>query len=118
MKDDAAQTTAARMAMTNAPTMALSLSVLCEVSWVLRSNYGLDRDQVADAITALTEAPNAVFDPSAVRIGLTLLRAGGDFADGVIAASGAALGGDTFVSFDRRAVKLLAETGQATRLLA
>jgi predicted nucleic-acid-binding protein len=35
-----------------------------------------------------------------------MLRAGGDFADGVIADAGQSLGGDIFVSFDRQAVAL------------
>ena len=47
----------------------------------------------------------------------SLLEAGGDFADGVIAHQGQWLGGDTFVSFDRQAVALLREQGVATQLL-
>ncbi len=47
-----------------------------------------------------------------------LLDAGGDFADGVIAHDGQMLGGDVFVSFDRKAVKRLTDQGVETRLLA
>jgi predicted nucleic-acid-binding protein len=47
-----------------------------------------------------------------------LLEAGGDFADGVIAFEGRWLGGETFVSFDKQAVKLLKSAGEAARLLA
>ncbi len=46
-----------------------------------------------------------------------VLEAGGDFADGVIAYDGAFLGAETFVSFDRKAVALLAGQGRATKLL-
>ena len=42
-----------------------------------------------------------------------LLRAGGDFADGVIAAQGMSLGGTTFASFDRDAVAALQSGGMA-----
>jgi len=49
--------------------------------------------------------------------GLTLLEAGGDFADGAIAYEGRWLGADTFVSFDKRAVKLMAAQGEPARLL-
>ena len=35
----------------------------------------------------------------------------GDFADGLIAYDGAWLGGETFVSFDKKAVSLLAKQG-------
>ena len=38
--------------------------------------------------------------------------------DGVIAHEGSWLGAETFVSFDRRAVKLLAAQGKSTRLLS
>jgi predicted nucleic-acid-binding protein len=46
-----------------------------------------------------------------------MLDAGGDFADGVIAYEGRWLGAETFVSFDKKAVEMLAAQGQAARLL-
>jgi predicted nucleic-acid-binding protein len=46
-----------------------------------------------------------------------VLNAGGDFADGLIAYEGSWLGSDTFVSFDKEAVKLLTAQGQKSRLL-
>ena len=48
--------------------------------------------------------------------GLAFLKAGGDFADGLIAYEGSWLGGDTFVSFDKKAVALVARQGQQARL--
>jgi predicted nucleic-acid-binding protein len=45
-----------------------------------------------------------------------MLKAGDDFADGVIAYEGSWLGADTFVSFDRKAVKLLESQGKSARL--
>ena len=47
----------------------------------------------------------------------SVLAAGGDFADGVIAYEGNWLGGETFVSFDKKAVALLTAQGQSARLL-
>ena len=44
--------------------------------------------------------------------GNVLLEAGGDFADGVIAYEGRWLGGEAFVSFDKKAVSLIAAQGQ------
>jgi predicted nucleic-acid-binding protein len=55
-------------------------------------------------------------DKGAVEAGLAMLEAGGDFADGVIAYSGRWLGGETFVSFDKEAVRLLAAQGQAAQI--
>jgi len=52
-----------------------------------------------------------------VEAGLSVLDAGGDFADGVIAYDGSWLGGESFVSFDQKAVKLLAAQGQPAQLL-
>ena len=50
--------------------------------------------------------------------GLAVLDAGGDFADGIIAYEGRWLGADTFVSFDKKAVKLIEELGASVRLLS
>jgi predicted nucleic-acid-binding protein len=43
-----------------------------------------------------------------VEAGLALLDAGGDFADGVIAYEGNWFGAETFLSFDKTAVRLMA----------
>lgn len=53
----------------------------------------------------------------AVEAGLLTLAAGGDFADGVIAYEGNWLGGETFVSFDKKAIALLTAQNQSARLL-
>ena len=63
------------------------------------------------------ETRNVVVNRPAVEAGLSALHSGGDFADGVIAYDGAWLGGETFVSFDKRAVSLLAKQGRRTKLL-
>ena len=49
--------------------------------------------------------------------GLAVLDAGGDFADGLIALEGQWLGGDTFVSSDKKSVSVLEQQGQASRVL-
>jgi len=46
------------------------------------------------------------------------LDAGGDFADGAIAYEGRWLGGDIFVSFDRKAVRLMEAQGDSAQLLS
>jgi len=60
---------------------------------------------------------NVAVSRPAVEAGLNLLEAGGDSADGIIAYDGRWLGGDTFVSFSKRAVKLLVAQDQTARLL-
>ena len=61
---------------------------------------------------------NVAVNRPAAEAGLALLDTGGDFADGVIAYEGNWLGADTFVSFDKRAVKLLEAQGGSARLLS
>jgi len=56
-------------------------------------------------------------DRQAARAGLVLLNAGGDFADGVIAHGGRALGSDQLVTFDREAAQLLSAAGEPVLLL-
>ena len=53
----------------------------------------------------------------AVEAGLALLDAGGDFADGVIAYEGSWLGAEIFISFDKKAVRLMKARGESVRLL-
>jgi len=59
-----------------------------------------------------------LLDSSAVNAGLTMLEAGADFADGVIAYEGQWLGGETFVSFDKKAVAAISKQGIKAELLA
>lgn len=116
--DDEAQGRAAIEAVESASSVAISVHSLCELAWVLGGRYGMPRSEIAAAIRGLASAQNTVVNRPAVEAGLAVLEAGGDFADGVIAFDGQWLGGETFVSFDKKAVKLLAEQDVPTRLLS
>jgi predicted nucleic-acid-binding protein len=83
----------------------------------LKRLYGFARSDIAAAIQALLNAANVQTNRPAAEAGLTILNAGGDFADGVIAYEGSWLGGNEFVSFDKDAVSLLSKQGQSARLL-
>jgi predicted nucleic-acid-binding protein len=76
------------------------------------------RDRQREAIRRLVNSANVVVNRPAVDAGLAILDGGGDFADGVIAYEGSWLGADTFVSFDKKAVKLMEAEGGSARLLA
>ncbi len=115
--DDEAQGSAAIEAMEHASLIAISVHSLCELAWVLGGKYGLSRQDIAASIRGLIGTENVVVNQPAVDAGLTVLDAGGDFADGVIAFDGQWLGGETFVSFDRKAVKLIEAQGTAALLL-
>ena len=47
-----------------------------------------------------------------------MLDRGGDFADGTIDFDGRWLGGEIFVTFDKKAAKLLTAQGRASNVLA
>jgi predicted nucleic-acid-binding protein len=115
--DDPRQAALAAEALLGAEAVVLPLPVLCEFVWVLGRGYRLSAEDVALALEALLAAPNAVYDEPAVERGLAFLRLGGDFADGVIAFAGLELGAEEFVTFDREAARLAAETGLRARLL-
>ena len=102
--------------LADASVIIVSLPVLCEFTWVLRSVYGYRNEEIAMAIRALTGVSKVEVDRRAAGLGLDLLEAGGDFADGVIAAAGFAASADVFASFDRRAVRLLGTLGHRTEI--
>lgn len=115
--DDPAQARVAAKILTDAELIAVALPCLCEFVWVLLRVYGFQPFDAATAIRTLLAAANVEVNRPAVEAGLSILEAGGDFADGVIAYEGSWLGGDTFVSFDKKAVTLLTAQGQSARLL-
>lgn len=116
VRDDPKQAAAADRVLKSATVIAVTLPCLCELVWVLLKVYSLSRTDVAAAMRALLAIGNVEADRPAAEAGLAVLEAGGDFADGVIAYDGSRLGGQTFVSFDRQAVKLLQAAGVAARL--
>lgn len=117
LQDDVEQARDAAKILEEATLIAVSLPCLCELAWILMRGAQFPKEKVAVAIRALLDADNVVMNRPAVEAGLAILAAGGDFADGVIAYEGQWLGGETFVSFDKKAVELIAAQGQAVRLL-
>lgn len=115
--DDEKQAAKAVAVLTQADIVAVSLQTLCELVWVLRSSYDVSKENITMAIHALLDTGNVVTNRPAAEAGLALLEAGGDFADGVIAWDGNFLGGEKFVSFDKKAVSLLGKQGHAAQLL-
>lgn len=115
--DDPAQARIAAKVLTDAELIAVAMPCLCEFVWVLLRVYGFKPADAATAIRALLGAANVKVNRAAVEAGLSVLEGGGDFADGVIAYEGRWIGGETFVSFDKRAVALLIAQGQSARLL-
>ncbi len=112
LKDDAEQSPRAIQILREATLVAVSLPCLCEFVWVLLRGAHLPKEEVIAAISALLDAENVVVNRPAVEAGLSILTAGGDFADGVMAYEGNWLGGESFASFDKKAISLLTGQGQ------
>ena len=118
VEDNAEEARAARTLVADAQSVIVTLVALCETLWVLKSIYKLRQPERVSVVKELLRTRKIVLDRPAVEAGLVMLEAGGDFADGVIAFDGARLGGETFVTFDRRAADLLRKSGHDCRLLA
>jgi predicted nucleic-acid-binding protein len=115
--DDERQSRIAQNTLAQSDMVALTIPALCELVWVLARGYKIDVAEIAAAIRALINSANVIVSRPAAEAGLALLEAGSDFADGVIAFEGSQLGAETFVSFDTKAVSLVAKIGEAARLL-
>jgi predicted nucleic-acid-binding protein len=82
----------------------VSSVVLCELVWVLRGAYSLDRPTIAMALERiLATAQLEIDEKDVVREALADYRAGGgDFADYVIGHRGRDVGCKSTATFDRR----------------
>jgi predicted nucleic-acid-binding protein len=116
--DDARQSAIAEAELAQADVIALALPALCELVWILSRGYRIPQVEIAEAIRRLMSGANVVANRPAIEAGLAVLDAGGDFADGAIAYEGRWLGAETFLSFDRTAVKLVKGQGGDARLLS
>lgn len=117
LMDHPEQSAIASKMLREAGLIAISLPCLCELVWLLRQGAKLSKEEVATTIRDLLDTGNVVMNRPAVEAGLAMLEAGGDFADGIMAHEGKWLGGEVFMSFDKKAVMLLTEQGEAAKLL-
>jgi len=115
--DDLRQSKKAIKTLKEASMIAVSLTSLCELVWILLRLYKIPVEEVLKAIKVLISAQNVEVNRLAVEAGLRQLEGGGDFADGVIAYEGKWLGAETFVSFDKNAVDILKKNHQSAVLL-
>jgi predicted nucleic-acid-binding protein len=97
LNDDAAQSPIARRIVDGG--VFVSLTVLLETAWLLRSRYGFARNAVADYLRGLLELPTVtVADPDLAIWAIARSADRGDLADllHIVAAKGAS----EFVTFD------------------
>lgn len=108
---DGRQARQATALLRQADLIVVTIPALCEFVWVLRRIYKHEQAAIGIAIRALCSTRSVVCDRPIVEAGLAWMDAGGDFADGAIAAMGQGAGADTFVSFDKRALRLAPRAG-------
>ena len=109
--DKAQNKIAARLFQT-ADEIIIPTHVFCELVWVLLSLYKVERKTIETIIEQLLNSdPKLNISHDEVEAGLKMFAAGGDFADGVNAYTGRkmAQGQAVFVSFDKKAVRLLSQ---------
>ena len=117
LQDDPTQMAAANQLLRKASLIAISLPCLCEMVWILRSGAKLPNTRIIEILENILAVNKIELDRAAVLEGLKLLKMGGDFADAIMEYEGALLGGDTFYSFDKKAIRLLQEQGKSVQLL-
>jgi predicted nucleic-acid-binding protein len=86
----------------------VSLLVLLEIEWLLRSRYGLSKAEILAAFSALLEAADLVFeDETSIEYALYSWKdSAADFADCLIEARNRRLGCYATATFDGKALKL------------
>jgi predicted nucleic-acid-binding protein len=92
----------------NGEPVLISLLVLLEVEWVLRSRYGLPKADILAAFSALLDAADLAFeDETSVEYALyTWKDSAADFADCLIEARNRRLGCRATATFDGKALKV------------
>lgn len=118
LDDHPSQSDTAKAALAEADLIVVTTPTLCELVWVLRQAYERSGHDIAALLEELTSIPAVIVNDATVQAGLAAIRAGGDFADGVIAFEGAQAGGATFLTFDRKAAALVKKLGREAALLA
>ncbi len=100
------QASIASTAMNSGEPIYVSSVVVCELVWVLKSRYQQSRSAIVDAIGRLVQSDQVVMDRDLVLSGLSMLSAGGGFADGVILHEARRAGARDLMTFDRELARI------------
>jgi predicted nucleic-acid-binding protein len=111
LNDNPVQSALAHQSLSQADRVILTWPVLVEYCWVMMRLYKLPAATVHKDIELFMAMEKVEADRAVVAVGLSFLKGGGDFADGVIAALGRSAGAEAFVSFDAQAVRLAQSFG-------
>lgn len=115
---DEGQRDAAVEVLDAAEVVIIPTGVFMETIWVMMSVYKLSRDHVLATLRGIIASiPKIQVRTDEIEAGFAMMVQGGDFADGVHAYMGRKQGGAVFVTFDRRAAKILSDQSKAVCLL-
>ncbi len=112
VQDDAAQLAAAKRLISRCVDEGLRLfvpvTVVLELEWVLRSNFGFGKDAVLRTLSTLFSAAELTFESErALEVALQLFREGSaDFADCIHIALATQAGEQPLWTFDKGAAKV------------
>lgn len=112
VQDDALQLAAAkkliRTALQAGETLYVPITVMLELEWVLRSNFGFDKEQVTTTLASLLAAAELSFESElALEIALALYKKhAADFSDCTHIALSHVAGESPLWTFDRAASKI------------
>ncbi len=112
VRDDQAQFDKARRLinreLAQAESVLVSLVVLLETEWVLRSRYELMKAEIIAAFSSLLDAAELTFEdePSVEQAVYTWRDASAEFADCLISARNLGLGCRATATFDGKALKI------------
>lgn len=116
--DDLPQQAAALEILEAAQSVAVPTTVFVETVWVLTRAYKLPAEAVLRQLQNFVESvPGLIVNRDESDAGFAMMARNGDFADGINEFSGQKLGAACFVTFDKKAAKLLAAQDREVRLL-
>lgn len=97
-----------RAALRAGETLYVPITVMLELEWVLRSNFGFDKNQITKALSSLLASVELSFESeAAAEVALALYqRNAADFADCIHVALAHAAGESPLWTFDRAAAKI------------
>lgn len=103
-----------------ASQIIIPTNTLCELVWVLSYSYQLNKQDIIEIMSFLLDTDNVIIKKNEINFGLKMLENNGDFSDGINAFLGIKMAlkhQAEFISFDKKAVKVLQKLGVNAREL-
>lgn len=96
----------------------LPIHSLCEVVWLMKNKLKVPRQVIIDILLDLTSSSNVSTEQQSFEQGITFLKNGGDFADGVIANATQYIKNSILLTFDKNSSKVADKSNIPNHLLS